>query len=80
MATTIFAFVVNKRFVFTANQATSVFVQFVKFIWGRLFVAGIDFFLTYVMIETYSNILIHLFFLNWINFKVFPFSLRIVRR
>ncbi|WP_223346864.1 GtrA family protein [Leuconostoc mesenteroides] len=56
--TIIFAFVVNKLFVFTTKQTKSVFVQFIRFLWGRLFVAGIDFFLTYVMIEKYSNIFI----------------------
>lgn len=78
--TIIFAFVVNKLFVFTTKQTNSVFVQFIRFLWGRLFVAGIDFFLTYVMIEKYSNIFIHIFFLNQVNFKLFPFSLPIVNQ
>jgi len=64
--TIIFAFVVNKLFVFTTKQTKSVFVQFV--------------FLTYVMIEKYSNIFIHIFFLNQVNFKLFPFSLPIVNQ
>ncbi|MDN6081732.1 MAG: GtrA family protein, partial [Leuconostoc sp.] len=32
--TIIFAFVVNKLFVFTTKQTKSVFVQFIRFLWG----------------------------------------------
>ncbi|WP_224172022.1 GtrA family protein [Leuconostoc gelidum] len=75
VVTVLFAFVVNKFFVFADNQSRHVVVQLMRFSAGRLFVAGIDFLLTYIMIERYSDIFIRLLRLNIINFQTFPFGL-----
>lgn len=76
--TILFAFIVNKFLVFSQVQKKNIFVQFMNFVLGRLVVAGLDFFLTYIMIDRYSSILIHLLFLNKINFQAIPFSTPIV--
>ncbi|WP_294975369.1 GtrA family protein, partial [uncultured Leuconostoc sp.] len=75
IVTVLFAFVVNKFFVFADNQSRHVLAQLLRFIAGRLFVAGIDFLLTYIMIERYSGLFIRLLWLNKINFQTFPFGL-----
>ncbi|MDC2806893.1 GtrA family protein [Leuconostoc suionicum] len=76
--TILFAFIVNKFFVFSQTQKKNIFVQFMNFILGRLVVTGLDLLLTYIMIDKYSSIFIHLLFLNKINFQVAPFSIPIV--
>lgn len=76
--TVLFAFIVNKFFVFSQIQKKNIFVQFINFVLGRLVVAGLDLFLTYIMIDRYSSIFIHLLFLNKINFQSIPFSIPIV--
>lgn len=75
VVTVLFAFVVNKFFVFADNQSRHVVVQLIRFSVGRLFVAGIDFLLTYIMIERYSDLFIRLLRLNTINFQTFPLGL-----
>ncbi|QBR46851.1 MULTISPECIES: GtrA family protein [Leuconostoc] len=80
IVTVLFAFVVNKFFVFSADQNRHILVQLWRFIAGRLFVAGIDFLLTYIMIERYSGVFIHLLRLDTINFQLFPFGLSWVHR
>ena len=65
----------DKFFVFADNQSRHVVVQLIRFSVGRLFVAGIDFLLTYIMIERYSDLFIRLLRLNTINFQTFPFGL-----
>lgn len=77
--TIIFAFYVNKYFVFQKNiQARNILVQFFRFVLGRLFVALLDVVITYLFIKKYTDFIVNILFLDHINYSSFPFSITVV--
>lgn len=79
VVSTIFAFIVNKYWVFNGPQSRGATVQFIIFIIGRAIAAAPDFLLTYLMIDRFYQFFIKLFLLNHVNYHASIFSLGIVK-
>ncbi len=77
VTTIVFAFWVNKYFVFSAQQSHSILVQLINFLVGRFIVALLDFGLTYVMIDCYPQFLIRLLMFTKIHYQTWPFHILI---
>ncbi|MDR0691137.1 MAG: GtrA family protein [Streptococcaceae bacterium] len=71
----IFAFIANKLWVFkNQDKNKSVFLQFIHFLVGRLFVLAICLALAFLAIDKYHDFFIHLLHLNKIDYANFLFS------
>ena len=70
----VFAFFVNKYYVFNGEQSNSLIMQFLTFVAGRAGVALLDFAMTYIMIDKYSEFFINILFLRKFNYSSFIFS------
>lgn len=68
VVTIIFAFYVNRTFVFTNQKSTSLTYQLMSFFAGRVIVAVFDIVVTYVTIEKYHSFFIRLLGLDKLNY------------
>lgn len=76
-----FAFIVNKFFVFNSTDHTkSLIVQIINFVSGRLIVFILDYLLTFLMIDRFSNLSIKFLFLNKINYHSNFFNIGIIHK
>lgn len=76
----VFAFIVNKYLVFNDdNQSKAALEQFLIFIGGRAIAAGLDFLLTFLMIDRFYRFFIQLLFLNDLDYHLTIFKLGLVK-
>lgn len=76
-----FAFIVNKFFVFNSNEhSKSLIAQILNFISGRLIVFGLDYLLTFIMIDRFSDLSIKLLFLDKINYHNNFFAIGLINK
>lgn len=76
-----FAFIVNKFFVFNSNEhSKSLIAQILNFVSGRLIVFGLDYLLTFIMIDRFSDLSIKLLFLDKINYHNNFFAIGLINK
>lgn len=79
IVTILFAFFVNQKYVFTKSKKNSLTYQLVTFFIGRIIVALIDIFVTYITIEKYFSFSISLLRLDKFAYNSFPFNIPFLR-
>lgn len=77
--TILFAFFVNRKYVFTSEKKNSLAYQLITFFLGRIAVAIMDIVITYITIEKYSYFFIHLLRLDTIDYNNILFRFYIIK-